>query len=115
MPSTKQTNAPTANGNGADHVANTASEIIQKSVEKLNEVVQPAQDQLISGAKSAADVIATAACKADTLVGIAGERVYDFQVRSTENIRNNVRRMPLTSLGIAATVGFAISLLLRAR
>lgn len=82
-----------------------------KTIEKLSEAARPAVDRIASGAHHAVDKLAGAA---ETL-GSKGEKLIALETRMMEEARAYVRENPVTSLGIAAGIGYLLSRALGSR
>ncbi|MFC3111047.1 YqjD family protein [Undibacterium arcticum] len=81
------------------------------TIDKVADAARPAVDQIASGAHQAVDTLAGAA---ETL-STKGDQLKEVQARLMEEARVYVRENPVTSLGIAAGVGYLLSRLFSSR
>ena len=82
-----------------------------KAITKASDAARPAVDRIASGAHQAVDKLASAA----GTLGSKGEQLKEMQARLIEDARGYVRENPVTSLGIAAAIGYFLSRLLSSR
>ncbi|MFD2272193.1 hypothetical protein ACFS07_16230 [Undibacterium arcticum] len=75
------------------------------TIDKVSGAARPAVDRIASGAHQAVDKLAVAA----GTLGSKGDQLKEVQARLMEEARVYVRENPVTSLGIAAGIGYLLS------
>lgn len=82
-----------------------------KTIDKVSDAARPAVDRLVSGAHQAVDTMAVAA----GTLSAKGDQLKEMQARLIEEARVYVRENPVTSLGIAAGVGYLLTRIFSSR
>lgn len=96
---------------GVDHANEAAHDIITKAAD----AARPAVDRITAGAHQAVEKLMTVASATADTVSQKSAQLMDAQERLVEEARGYVRQKPVTALAIAASVGYLMSRLMRAK
>jgi ElaB/YqjD/DUF883 family membrane-anchored ribosome-binding protein len=98
-----------------NQAASRYSTAAHETVDKLASTAHPAVDRLASGAHGAVDRLAEMADSTSARLSKQADQLNAARMRVSANCGTYVRENPLTSLGIAAAVGFVLSRLINSR
>lgn len=102
-------------GASLDHGVDQANAAAQDTINKASDAARPAVERLTAGAHQAVEkLMSVASATADT-VSLKSGQLMDAQERLVEDCRVYVRQKPVTSVAIAAAVGYLMSRLMRAK
>jgi ElaB/YqjD/DUF883 family membrane-anchored ribosome-binding protein len=99
----------------ADRGINQASNATQDAISKAAEIAHPAVDRFTAGAHQAVEKLMHVASSTADTVAHRSEQLMDAQERLVEDCRTYVRQKPVTTLAIAAGIGYVLSHLLSKR
>ena len=100
-------------GRVATRKLDDAANSVHRVIDKASDAARPAVDQLAAGAHQAVNSFTTAASQAAETIEAKRTQLMDAQAQFAESCRAQIRREPLTSIGIALTAGFLVSWLMR--
>lgn len=98
-----------------NQAASRYSATAHETVDKLAGNAHPAVDRLAAGAHGAVDRLAEMADSTAARLSKQADQLNAARLRASANCGAYVRENPLTSLGIAAAVGFVLSRLINSR
>jgi len=98
-----------------NQAASRYSAAAHQTVDKLASSAHPAVDRLAAGAHGAVDRLAEMADTTAERLSKQAEQLKAARARASASCGSYVRENPLTSLGIAAAVGFVLSRLINPR
>ncbi len=103
------------NAANLDRGLDQANDAAQETITKAADVARPAVDRITAGAHQAVEKLMTAANATADTVSQKSAQLMDAQERLIEEARVYVRQKPVTALAIAASVGYLMSRLMRAK
>ena len=116
MAITENINSTIAKGaSNLDDKVDQASNAAQDTITKTADAARPAVERLTAGAHQAVEKLMSVASATAETVAQKSEQLMDAQERLVEDCRVYVRQKPVTSVAIAAAVGYLMSRLMRAK
>jgi len=109
------TNMTGTNGKEIDSTVDQATSAAHQKIDQTSEALHPKLDRVAQGAHQAVDKLAEVATQATYRWGAKSEQLKGAQQKWADECRVQVREKPVTSLAIAAGVGFLLSRLMRRR
>lgn len=91
------------------------SEKLTRTVDSVASNAHKAIDKVSGATRPAIEHIAASAHQAADKLNATGRQFKESQARLTDNLREQLRERPFTSIGVAVAAGFLLNWLLRQR